>query len=101
MIYNLMLGVIVESDVSLERIGIQRRASLHLFPNQRLQVMLLALRYDLSPNLPAALHESYYDGLVIVDAASEFGLARLVHVSRLAADESLVPLRLRYRGHCR
>jgi hypothetical protein len=44
---------------------------LDLFPNQRLQVMFAALCHDLSPNLPAALHESDYDGLIIINAARE------------------------------
>lgn len=89
-IYDLMSVVGVESDVSLERIGIECRTSLHLFPNDRLQVLFLALCDDLCTNLPATLQESDYDRLVIVNAACEAGLAILVHVARLAADESLI-----------
>jgi hypothetical protein len=90
MIYDLMVVFAIKSGISPERVCVESRASLDVFPDERLQVVLTALRYDLSPNFPATLHESDYDRLVIVYATSEFIATGLVHVPRFAADEGLI-----------
>ena len=96
-IYDLMLVIAIESNVRLQRIGIECRASLNLLPHKRLQIVFAALRNDLCADFPAALHEPNHNCLVIVYPASELSLARFVHVPRLATDESLVNLYLTVR----
>src|SRR5260370_22135661 len=92
MIHDFMFVIVVESDVSLECIRVECRASMNLFPNQRLQVILAALRNNLCPNFSAALHESNHDCLVVVYATSKVGFAVLVHVPRLASNKGFVNL---------
>ena len=90
MVDYFMLVMLVEANVRLERIGVERSASLDMFPNQGLHIELAALVNDLCANSAAALHESHDYGFIIVNAASQFSLAALVHVPSFAADECFV-----------
>src|ERR1700733_5762614 len=90
MVNDLVSVILVQSGIGFQRVSVERRACFDLFPNQRLQVMLAALLNNLSANLPAALHESDYDRLIVIHTASHTSLAALVHVARFSADESLV-----------
>src|SRR5580658_256291 len=97
MVDYLMVVVAVHPDIGLERICVESSTSLDLFPNERLHVVLAALLDDLCSDSTAPLHESDHYRLVVVYAASEFSLARLVHVSRLATDEGFVYLNFAVR----
>jgi len=94
MVNHCVLVVLVKADVGFQRISVESSASLNVFPDKGLHIVLAALSYDLRANSAPALIESNYDCLVIVYAASQFSLARLVHVTRFASDESFVYLYL-------
>src|SRR5712692_977992 len=90
MIYNSVLIVLVKPDVRFKRIRVDGSASLDLFTNERLHIVLATPRDDLCADLPATLHKSDNDCLVVVYAASELRTAVLVHVAGLPADECLI-----------
>jgi len=90
MVNHLMIVVAVQPDIGFERICVERRASFDLFPNERLHILLTALLHDLRANATAALHESDHNRFVVIYAACESSLARLVHVTRLTADECFI-----------
>src|SRR6185437_50679 len=90
MIYHLMLVIFIQSRIGLKRIGVESRASLDVFTNERLQIRLAPFVDNLRANSSAALNKSNYHGFVLVYAASEFRLAALVHVPRFAADEGFI-----------
>src|SRR5580698_5151074 len=94
MVNYFMLISVIESDVGLERIGVERRASFHMLFNQWLQIALAALRYDLRANFPATLHESDYDRFIFVKNTRSSSAALFVHVPSLAADERFIYLYL-------
>ena len=93
----LMLKVLVESTVGLERIRIECGTSLHMLVHQVVNSPYLPSIDDFGANLTTALHESN-DGSFILLHVSGKGLAAvLVHVPSLAADEGFVPPQLRFR----
>jgi hypothetical protein len=91
MVYHFVRVVRGESIVGEQCIGIEGRASFDMLANLRLQLMLLAVRYNCGADSPAALKDSHHSSLILRPSPSNAALAfAQVHVMGLAADERFV-----------
>jgi len=91
MVHDLMRVIRCQSFVGEQGVGVESRASFYMLANLRLQLMLLAIRYDCGAYSSTTLKDSHNGSLVLGACASDAALAlRDVHVSRFAADERFV-----------
>jgi len=90
MVNHFMVVVAVQADIGLQSIGLDGSACFDFFSHEWLHVVFAPLLDDARSHAPTALNESDHNRFVVINPASEFSFAALVHVSRFAADESLV-----------
>ena len=86
-----VLVVRFQPIIGKQFIGEDCRASLYVFPDVLLKVLLSAVLYDHRPHVSAALQHPHNQSLILAAGSSDDALAlRLVHVPSFAADKGFI-----------